>query len=132
MLKKAAAIFLAVVMVMAMPCIPAAVADSSAAPDGGTATLFESAAANRLFKGIVGEVNPGDELTRAQMASILNSAFGAEDKASLSGFTDLETGAWYYDEMAKAVQLGTFTDAGRRPLPGCSSCLMAKRCYLTA
>lgn len=51
------------------------------------------------------------------MAAIINRAFGAKAKASLSGYTDVATGTWYYDEMAKAVHMGTFTGNGDKLNP---------------
>ena len=42
------------------------------------------------------------------MATIINRAFGA----SLSGYTDVASNAWYYSDMAKAVQMGTFVGVG--------------------
>ncbi len=112
MFRKITSLFLAVVMAVSLNGIPAAMAESSVVPDGKVAALLESAAANGLLTGIAGEVKPEDDLTRAQMASILNSAFGAAEQAPLSGFTDVDEGAWYYADMAKAVQMGAFTEDG--------------------
>ena len=112
MLRKFAALFLAVVMAMTMPFLPAALAEPSAAPGAETALLFERAAENGLFETIEGEWKPEDDLTRAQMASILNCAFGAVEEAPLTSFTDLDANSWYYGEMAKAVQMGIFPTDG--------------------
>ena len=112
MLNKTAALFLSIIMAMIILCIPAAMADSSAA-SGSTASLVENAAANGLLAGLTGELKPEENLTRAQMASILDCAFGAAEEAPMTGFTDVDPGAWYYGAMAKAVQMGTFAlDAG--------------------
>jgi hypothetical protein len=46
------------------------------------------------------------------MAAVINRAFGASEFASLNEFKDVPRSAWYYDDMAKAVQMGTFTGAG--------------------
>ncbi len=51
------------------------------------------------------------------MAAILNRAFGAEKMASLSGYTDIPAGAWYYEDMAKAVQMKTFVGHDNRLNP---------------
>ena len=112
MFRKITSLFLAVVMAVSFNSIPAAMAESSAVSDGKVAALLESAAANGLLTGIAGEVKPEDDLTRAQMASILSSAFGAAEQAPLSGFTDVDEGAWYYADMAKAVQMGAFIEDG--------------------
>ncbi|NLV70949.1 MAG: S-layer homology domain-containing protein, partial [Clostridiales bacterium] len=61
-------------------------------------------------------IKPDAALTRAQMATIVNRAFGAKVAASLSGVTDVPSDAWYANEMAKAIQMGTFMrDAKMRP-----------------
>ncbi|MDD4445934.1 MAG: S-layer homology domain-containing protein, partial [Eubacteriales bacterium] len=61
-------------------------------------------------------IKPGEALTRAQMATIVNRAFGAQAAASLTGVTDVPSNAWYANEMAKAIQMGTFMrDAKMRP-----------------
>lgn len=61
-------------------------------------------------------IKPGEALTRAQMATIVNRAFGAQAAASLTGVTDVPSNDWYANEMAKAIQMGTFMrDAKMRP-----------------
>ena len=47
-------------------------------------------------------------LTRAQMAAVINRAFGAYETADLSAYTDVPSTAWYYKDMAMAVKMGTF------------------------
>ena len=46
------------------------------------------------------------------MAAIINRAFGAEKQASLSSYSDVAADAWYAVDMAKAVQMGTFSGTG--------------------
>lgn len=53
-------------------------------------------------------INPEDHLTRAEMATIINRAFGAIIKADISQYTDVPEDEWYYDEIAKAVNMRTF------------------------
>ena len=68
---------------------------------------------NGLLGGVDGEhIAPQGVLTRAQMAAIINRAFGAEKTASLTGYTDVAANAWYATDMAKAVQMGTFSGTG--------------------
>ena len=63
---------------------------------------------NGLLGGVTDTtIAPQGKLTRAQMATIINRAFGATAQASLSGYTDVASNAWYYSDMAKAVQMGT-------------------------
>ncbi len=51
-------------------------------------------------------------LTRAEMATVINNAFGAVIKADISAYKDVSPDAWYYDEIAKGVNMGTFIGAG--------------------
>jgi hypothetical protein len=60
---------------------------------------------------------PNDNLTRAQMATVVNRAFGTTEKVSLSSYTDVAVNAWYYDDMAKAVQMKTFVGSGDKLNP---------------
>ena len=69
------------------------------------------AVSNGLLNGFVekGEtyIRPNDSLTRAQMATIVNRAFGAQETATLSGVADVSKNAWYYKDMQKALKMGT-------------------------
>ncbi len=81
---------------------------------------LSAAVANGLLNGfeLDGDsyIKPEAALTRAQMAAIVNRAFGAQAAASLTGITDVPSYAWYAGEMAKAIQMGTFLrDARMRP-----------------
>ena len=51
---------------------------------------------NGLLKGYDGKLSPNDALTRAQLATIVVSAFGATEKADISHLTDVSKDAWYY------------------------------------
>jgi hypothetical protein len=60
---------------------------------------------------------PKDNLTRGQMAAIVTRAFGTTEKVSLSSYTDVEAGAGYYDDMAKAVQMKILVGTGDKLYP---------------
>lgn len=62
-----------------------------------------------FIKGDNGKLMPNSSLTRSQMGAIINRMFDSSEKASLSNFTDIEQGAWYADDMAKALKMGTLT-----------------------
>lgn len=51
-------------------------------------------------------IAPKSPLTRAQMAAIMNRVKGTTDKADISKFSDVRTGDWFYDDIAKAVKAG--------------------------
>lgn len=86
-------------------------------PNNWSRGALERAIENNLISGGNGRIRPDDSLTRAEMATIINRAFGVEEKANLDSFTDLDREAWYYDEMAKAVAMGTFKGTGRKLNP---------------
>jgi len=77
-------------------------------PNDWSKTALENAVKNGLLKGDNGKISPNDNLTRAQLAAIINRAFGSTEKADISSFTDVKSSEWFYDDMAKAVQMKTF------------------------
>lgn len=61
-------------------------------------------------------IKPSANLTRAQMATIVNRAFGATDKGSLTGVRDVSSGDWFAEDMQRAIRMGTFKqDTYMRP-----------------
>lgn len=82
-------------------------------PDQGywATSALEAAIENNILAGFTenGEnyIKPEDPLTRAQMATIINRAFGASAIADLSGVEDVSEDAWYYENIQKAVKMGT-------------------------
>lgn len=53
-------------------------------------------------------LNPGNNITRAEMAAVLVRLLGAKESADLSAFTDLDKNAWYMTELSAAVKAGIF------------------------
>ena len=53
-------------------------------------------------------IDPNGDMTRAEMAAIINRSFGCYGKADLSQYTDVAKSKWYYDDVAMAVQMGTY------------------------
>lgn len=82
-------------------------------PNDWSTGAMTAAVDNGLLGGVGdGRIAPQGEVTRAQMAAIINRAFGAEKQASLSSYSDDAADAWYAVDMAKAVQMGTFSGTG--------------------
>lgn len=82
-------------------------------PNDWSTGAMTAAVENGLLGGVGdGRIAPRGEVTRAQMAAIINRAFGAEKQASLSSYSDVAANAWYATDMAKAVQMGTFSGSG--------------------
>ena len=53
-------------------------------------------------------LDPGGKLTRAEMAAVINRAFGCYKPADISAYRDVAKGKWYYNDIALAVQMGTY------------------------
>lgn len=114
MKKRILAISLALSMLLGTVSVAAAdVSDFSDMPDNFATDSLLAAVENGLLSGNTnGEIMPYDNLTRAQMATILVRAFGGEDSADLSAFADVSSSAWYYDDLSSAVAMGIFQGNG--------------------
>ena len=53
-------------------------------------------------------IDPNGDMTRAEMAAIINRSFGCYMKADISKYTDVSKSKWYYDDIAMSVQMGTY------------------------
>ena len=86
--------------------------DFSDMPDDWSTPALTAAIENDLLAGSDGLILPKDNLTRAQMATIIVRAFNASTKASLEDYSDVPSDKWYYEYMQKAVAMGVFTGDG--------------------
>lgn len=86
-------------------------ADFSDMPsDEGLKTAIENAVSNGLLSGYEdGTVRPDANITRAEMASIITRACGADNEADISAFSDVPADAWYHSAFAKAYRMGAFS-----------------------
>lgn len=73
---------------------------------------LSSAVQNGILRGENQHLYPAQNLTRAEMAAIINRVFGAEEQADIARFTDVQTSDWFYADLAKAVGMGTFVGDG--------------------
>lgn len=84
-------------------------------PDGWARAGLEHGVANGLLKGYKTaagfEIRPAGKITRAELVTAVNRAFGAIETASLDGVTDVDPDAWYATEIAEAVAMRTMTKA---------------------
>ncbi len=55
-----------------------------------------------------GSFAPNAAMTRSQLAQVLTNLLGLQEKADLTGFSDVDEDAWYADAMAKCVAAGIF------------------------
>lgn len=81
-------------------------------PNDWSTAALRKAVNNGLLKGYVLEgktlINADAPLKRAEMAAVVNRAFGTVKTAELNGVADIPSSAWYAGDMAKAIMMGTF------------------------
>ena len=53
-------------------------------------------------------IDPDGDMTRAEMAAIINRSFGCYAKADISKYKDVSKDKWYFEDVAMAVQMGTY------------------------
>ena len=117
MKKRVFSIILCLCMIFSLlPAVASAVStgDFSDFPQAShwAYSALEAAVKNGLMTGDSGHLNPTANMSRAEMATVINRAFGATAKADISAFTDVPKGKWYYEDIAKAVAMGTFEGDG--------------------
>ena len=77
--------------------------------DAWYADAVRSAVEDGLLRGDdKGLLRPDGYLTRAEMAAIVNRSFGTYQKADITNYRDVKPGAWYYEDVAMAVHMGTY------------------------
>ncbi|MBO5955360.1 MAG: S-layer homology domain-containing protein [Clostridia bacterium] len=115
-MKKILAFIL--VMIMSVSTVAFA-ADFVDMPEDGhwSKSAIENAVKNGLLTGNGGYVFPENNMTRAEMATIMVRACGAIENADISAFTDVSIDDWYYSSMSKAVAMGAFTGSDNKLNP---------------
>ena len=53
-------------------------------------------------------IDPNGDMTRAEMAAIINRSFVCYAKADISKYKDVSKDKWYFEDVAMAVQMGTY------------------------
>ena len=115
--KRILALFLA-----AVSCLSLAVSASAEGPTTRKATDFKdydrtawyaeavsAAVDNGLLYGKSSTMlDPNGDMTRAEMAAIINRSFGCYKAADISQYKDVSKSKWYYKDVALAVQMGTY------------------------
>ena len=115
--KRILALFLA-----AVSCLSLAVSVSAATTPNHKTTDFHdfdksawyaeavsAAVDNGLLYGKSSSIiDPNGDMTRAEMAAIINRSFGCYKAADISQYKDVSKIKWYYKDIALAVQMGTY------------------------
>lgn len=87
-------------------------ADFKDMPNDWSTAALEAAVKNGLLTGDNGYIKASDNMTRAEMATIMVRACGATKEADISAYTDVKTSDWFFSSMAKAVAMGAFNGSG--------------------
>jgi hypothetical protein len=86
-------------------------------PNNWSTEALTKAVENGLLSGYNNRLYPDKNLTRAEMAAVINRAFGAKKNVDISSYIDVKTTDWFYDVMSKAVGMGTFQGDTNRLRP---------------
>ena len=115
--KKFMALFMAASMSIPTIAFGADINEFKDFPNDWSKTALTYAVKNGLLSGDNGVIRAKDNLTRAELAAIINRTLSNTKEASLSQYTDVPKDAWYYKDMAKAVQSGLFVGDGDKLNP---------------
>lgn len=78
---------------------------------------MEKAIENGLLVGHEGRVNPNGNMTRAELATVVNKVFGNTAKADISAFQDVPKDSWYYGEIQKAFKANLLSGSNGKMNP---------------
>ena len=117
--KTTIALALSAVMTMGMiPSVYAAdVSTIKDMPNGWARKAVEKAVENNMLTGYEGYVRPDDNITRAEVAVVLNKILGTEEEADISSFADVKETDWFYSEIAKIVNAKIMSGDGNKLMP---------------
>ena len=107
-LSKVLCLVLVSVLIMTNTVMAANVADFVDFPNDWSTPAMEYAVENGLIKGYEDNtIRPDRSITRAEMGTIVNRAFGSFVEATKFPYLDVEDTDWFYKDMKKAVNMGT-------------------------
>ena len=110
--KRILALFLAVVTCLSL-AVSASAASISDFKDVDTKAWYAEAVSAAVDNGLLygkssSIIDPNGDMTRAEMAAIINRSFGCYKTADISQYKDVSKSKWYYKDVALAVQMGTY------------------------
>ena len=114
--KRILALFLAAVSCLSLAVSASAASTARKATDfrdfdksAWYAEAVSAAVDNGLLYGKSSTIiDPNGDMTRAEMAAIINRSFGCYAKADISKYKDVSKDKWYFEDVAMAVQMGTY------------------------
>ncbi|MBQ8759769.1 MAG: S-layer homology domain-containing protein, partial [Clostridia bacterium] len=115
--KRILSVLLTVMMLLQAMVIPGFAAETEQFTDFPKNSWSEEAMTAAVENGLITgtsetTIEPRKNLTRAEFAAIITRAFGATKTADISNFKDVKEGTWFYDSVAKAVQMGVMNGTG--------------------
>ena len=116
-MTKSLAVVIVFTMLMTLAAVPAVAETFSDLPQDWSKDAVSYAIDNGLLVGYEGKVFPTNNLSRAELASIVNRILGTSEKADISAFTDVPAGKWYVADLAKAVNAELLFGAGTKLSP---------------
>lgn len=119
-LKRLASMFLALALVLSIAGVNYVVGNANAdSYDQAKVNLFEDINghwAKNSLSNLIGygymhgignnKADPDGKLTTAQLVTLLVRIMGGSQEADLSGYSDVDKGAWYYTYFAQGVNMG--------------------------
>ena len=106
-MKRLICLLVTILLVVELPLSLVYAASYTDFPMGWSARAMTAAVENGLLTGYEdGAIRPETNLTRAQVATIITRAFGAQTTADISAFSDVPADAWFAPYISKAVKMG--------------------------
>ena len=110
--KRILALFLAAVSCLSL-AVSASAASISDFKDVDMKAWYAEAVTAAVDNGLLygkskTQLDPNGLLTRAEMAAITNRSFGCYKAADISAYKDVSKNKWYYADIERAVQMGTY------------------------
>lgn len=120
-MKKRVCRFLALVLILSLLLSVGAAAANAGdydIPNDWSHDALVFAVENDILRGDQHrKLNPQENITRAEMAAVLVRLLGASDRGDLSAFPDVDSDAWYYNELSAAYAAGIFGGSDGKMLP---------------
>lgn len=117
-MQKKMSLMLALLLFIIVPIqAMAAPGDFTDIPNNWSTQALNEAVENGLMQGHEGKLFPEKNLSRAEMAAMVNRALNTKTEADLSNYVDVVEGSWQYKEMSKAVGAKIFQGSNNKLKP---------------
>jgi hypothetical protein len=110
-MKKKLAYLLALTMTASGMTVPVSAASFSDTDDHWAESAIERWEAYDVVQGSDGKFNPNNDMTRAELATVISRLLGLTEKAE-NTFSDVSDDAWYADSILKCAAAGIMQGNG--------------------